>query len=48
MKFFKIRAFCTVPHTEPVEGSENGIWTAPQVVELHFAHHRCMCGPVKY
>ena len=38
-----------IPHTEPVEGRENGIWTAPpKVVELHFAPHWCLCGPVKY
>jgi hypothetical protein len=26
------------PLTEPEESSQNGIWTAPKVVELHFAH----------
>ena len=38
---------CDMPLPEPVESSQNGIWTSPlKIVELHFAPHRCLCGPV--
>ena len=42
-----IHTYVCIPLPEPVESSQNGIWTSPlKLVELHFAPDRYLCGPV--